>query len=156
MPSPALRAETASKPQGDTMAKRQLTKKTPIVKRTRPAGDDVVDSIAVYVGRTLGELVNRKDDLQKQLAQVEQQIAAVSGKVGAEIGKYLPSGIPGLSRGRKTPVKRPARKTAPPLHPHGRDPESGEARQAMKAAPVSARTRTAVRQRSAPRGTRRG
>jgi hypothetical protein len=112
----------------------------------------------VYVGRTLGELVNRKDDLQKQLAQVEEQIAAVSGKVGAEIGKYLPSGIPGMSRGaRKAPTaKRAARKTAPPPHPHGRDPESGEARQAMKAAAVSDRTRTAVRQRSAPRGTRRG
>jgi hypothetical protein len=141
------------------MTKRQPTKKTPIVKRTRSSADDVVDSIAVYVGRTLGELVNRKDDLQKQLAQVEEQIAAVSGKVGAEIGKYLPSGIPGLSsRGGRTKAmaKRPARKTAPPPHPHGRDPESGEARQAMKAAPVSGRTRTAVRQRSAPRGTRRG
>jgi hypothetical protein len=55
--------------------------------------EGVTKQIAVYVGRTLGELLNRKDELQQQLAQVEAQIADVGNDIGARMAKYLPKGI---------------------------------------------------------------
>jgi hypothetical protein len=40
-----------------------------------------VDSVAEFIGSSLGELMNRKDALAKQLASVEKQIAAARDKV---------------------------------------------------------------------------
>ena len=142
----------------DQVAKRQST--APRADRTRVARqpEGMTETIAVYVGRTLGELLNRKDELHKQLAQVEAQIADVSNDVGARVGKYLPKGLSGLRR--KTPRKPAGRKavkrTPRPPHPHGRDRETVVAKVIEKSAGASDRMQRAARPRSAPRATRRG
>jgi hypothetical protein len=65
----------------------------------------VADQVAEFIGRTLGELLNRKDALSKQMADVDQQIAEVRHRVVRQFGEYLPSST------RKR-VRKAARKAA--------------------------------------------
>jgi hypothetical protein len=118
----------------------------------------VSEMIAVYVGRTLGELLNRKDELQKQLAQVEAQIADARNDVGARVAKYLPKGFPTLRRKKtvKPAPRRAAKRTAPPRQVHGRDHETVAAHVIGQKAAAADRTQRSARPRSAPRATRRG
>jgi hypothetical protein len=140
------------------VAKRQSA--TPRAARTRVARqpEGLTETIAVYVGRTLGELLNRKEELQKQLAQVEAQIVDVRNDVGARVAKYLPKSLSGLRR--KTPRKPAGRKavkrTPRPSHAHGRDHETVVAKEMERSAAASDRMQRAARPRSAPRATRRG
>jgi GTP1/Obg family GTP-binding protein len=51
----------------------------------------VADQVAQFIGRTLGELLNRKDALGKQMADVDRQIAEVRHRVVRQFGEYLPA-----------------------------------------------------------------
>jgi hypothetical protein len=139
-----------------------VTKRKPATTRavsprtTRPP-QGATETVAVYVGRTLGELLNRKEELQKQLSQLEAQIADATGDVRASVAKYLPKSFPGLRRTTRRPAatRKAGRATRPP-HVHGRDHETAVAKVVEKAAASSDRTKKAARPRSAPRATRRG
>jgi hypothetical protein len=139
-----------------------VTKRQPATMRAaRPRSarqpEGVTKQIAVYVGRTLGELLNRKDELQQQLAQVEAQIADVGNDIGARMAKYLPKGLPGF---RRKVARKPTRKTAKrpprPPHVHGEDRETAAARVVQRRTSASDRTQRSSHPRSAPRATRRG
>jgi hypothetical protein len=71
--------------------------KTPITGRAK--GSRVADQVAKFIGRSMGELLNRKDALSKQLAEVDRQIADVRQRVVRQFGEYLPAR--NRSRGRK-------------------------------------------------------
>ena len=50
------------------------------------ASDSVADQIASFIGKSMGELVNKKESLQAQLADVEKQIDGVRRKVLKQFG----------------------------------------------------------------------
>jgi hypothetical protein len=51
----------------------------------------IADQVAAFIGRTMGELLNRKDALAKQMAEVDSQIADVRKRVTKQVGSYLPA-----------------------------------------------------------------
>jgi hypothetical protein len=51
----------------------------------------IADQVAEFIGRTMGELLNRKDALAKQMAEVDSQIADVRKRVTKQVGSYLPA-----------------------------------------------------------------
>lgn len=51
----------------------------------------VADQVAEFIGRTMGELLNRKDALARQMAEVDSQIADVRKRVTKQVGSYLPA-----------------------------------------------------------------
>lgn len=55
------------------------------------AVDTLADQVAEFIGRTMGELLNRKDALAKQTAEVDTQIAEVGKRVSKQFGAYLPA-----------------------------------------------------------------
>ena len=57
----------------------------------RNSASKVADQVAQFIGRTLGELLNRKDALGKQMADVDRQIAEVRHRVVRQFGEYLPA-----------------------------------------------------------------
>jgi hypothetical protein len=68
--------------------------------KSENAGGTVADQVAAFIGRSMGELLNRKDALSKQLAEVDQQIADVRQRVVRQFGSYLPAQAP-AARTRK-------------------------------------------------------
>jgi uncharacterized protein involved in exopolysaccharide biosynthesis len=52
----------------------------------KTASDNVADQIATFIGKSMGELLNKKESLQRQLAEVEQQIAGVRKRVLKQFG----------------------------------------------------------------------
>lgn len=53
----------------------------------KTAGDSsVANQIAVFIGKSMGELMNRKSALQDQLAEVEKQIEGVRKSVMKQFG----------------------------------------------------------------------
>lgn len=68
-------------------------------------GNHVADQVAEFIGRTMGELLNKKDALSKQLTEVEDQIADVRKRVVRQFGDYLPA-QKRPARGRKAAGKR--------------------------------------------------
>lgn len=66
------------------MAKASVTK-------TETTTGTVADQVAAFIGRTMGELLNRKDALAKQMADVDSQIAEVRKRVTKQFGAYLPA-----------------------------------------------------------------
>ncbi len=65
----------------------------------------VADQVAEFIGRTMGELLNKKDSLNKQMAEVDDQIADIRKRVVSQFGALVPP----VSRGRRA-VKSAARK----------------------------------------------
>lgn len=59
-------------------------------KTTAKAGK-VADRVAEFIGRSMGELLNKKDTLTKQMADVDRQIADVRARVIKQFGSYLPA-----------------------------------------------------------------
>lgn len=51
----------------------------------------VADQVAAFIGRSMGELLNQKDALSKQLADVDRQIADIRSRVVKQFGDYLPA-----------------------------------------------------------------
>jgi hypothetical protein len=65
----------------------------------------VADQVAEFIGRTMGELLNKKDSLNKQMAEVDDQIADIRKRVVSQFGALVPP----ASRGRRA-MKSAARK----------------------------------------------
>jgi len=76
------------------------------------ASDSVADQIASFIGKSMGELVNRKDSLQAQLADVEKQIDGVRRKVLKQFG-----GADTIGRNAKSTLKRAGKSVRRELSP---------------------------------------
>ena len=76
------------------------------LKKIEAKAGTVADQVAEFIGRTMGELLNRKDALARQMADVDSQIAEVGKRVTKQFGAYLPT----TSR-RRTVEKTVAKKT---------------------------------------------
>ena len=50
----------------------------------------LADQVAEYVGKSLGDLLNRRDSLLKEVASIDAQVSAVSKKVARQFGKWVP------------------------------------------------------------------
>jgi hypothetical protein len=62
-------------------------------KKTTGAGESTLaDQVAEYVGKSLGDLLNRRDSLLKEVASIDTQVAAVSKKVAKQFGRWVPYG----------------------------------------------------------------
>lgn len=72
---------------------------------SKTSSGTVADQVAEFIGRTMGELLNRKDALTKQMADVDHQIAEIRQRVVRQFGTYLPA--PERAR-RPAGRKRPA------------------------------------------------
>lgn len=87
----------------------------------------VADQIAEFIGRSMGELLNRKDSLQRQLAEVEGQIAEVGHRVSEQFVQYAPpagtrkkGGKRAGARSRGGKSKTAAKKARRPVSPETR------------------------------------
>jgi hypothetical protein len=77
--------------------------KTPV--KNQGSTGTLADQVAEFIGRTMGELLNKKDSLTKQMADVDDQIADIRRRVVSQFGALVPA----TSRGRRA-VKRATRK----------------------------------------------
>lgn len=69
--------------------------------KTNGNSGTVADQVAAFIGRTMGELLNRKDALSKQMAEVDRQIAEVRQRVARQFGDYLPGQKSRAGRARR-------------------------------------------------------
>ena len=125
-------------------------------KTARKAGTKVADTrqkavaeVAEYIGASLGELMNRKDVLVRQLATVNQEISTVRRRVAATVAQRLPA-VPLLGRGKAAKKAKSAktgnRKRKRPLPPD--DPmvaATERARSAEAKGRAAQRSRTSMR-----------
>ncbi|MBK5296963.1 MAG: hypothetical protein JJE40_07385 [Vicinamibacteria bacterium] len=81
------------------MAKKQTAEKTGAKVPESGAGA-VAGQVAESIGTSLAHLMNRKDALVRQLAEVEQQISSARQRVTAKVAERLP--VPALGRGNAT------------------------------------------------------
>ena len=123
------------------MAKKQKVTASGPAQARRPS--DRTTAVAEYVGASLGELMNRKDALAKQLAGLERQIAAVRKQVSAKLER-----LPALGRAKKAPVSKKA-KTGNRKHKRPLPPDEPMVAQAERARAAEAKGRTAARTRRA-------
>ena len=65
----------------------------------------VADQVAEFIGRTMGELLNKKETLSKQMAEVDSQIADIRKRVVSQFGGLVPS----ANRGKRA-LKAASRK----------------------------------------------
>ena len=77
----------------------------------KKASDTVADQIAKFIGKTMGDLVNKKDSLQRQLVEVDRQIAGVRKKVLQQFGG--PATARRAKRTVKSAVKAARRQLSP-------------------------------------------
>jgi hypothetical protein len=54
----------------------------------------LADQVAEFVGKSLGDLLNRRDTLLKEVQSIDSQVAAVSKRVSKQLGKWVPYGAP--------------------------------------------------------------
>jgi hypothetical protein len=71
--------------------------------KSRKSAASVAEKVAMFIGRSMAELVNRKDALVNQLAEVDAQIAAVQKRVTAQFGQFA-----GTPRRRRRAAARKA------------------------------------------------
>ena len=69
-------------------------------RKSNRASCTVADQVAEFIGRSMGELLNRKDSLTKQMADVDEQIADVRQRVVRQFGSYLRAPVPARKAGR--------------------------------------------------------
>src|SRR5687768_15902507 len=50
----------------------------------------LADQVAEYVGKPLGDLMNRRDALLKEVAAIDGQVASVRSRVAKQFGKWVP------------------------------------------------------------------
>ena len=61
----------------------------------KTASDSVADQIATFIGKSMGELVNKKESLQTAAGGGRKQIAGVRNKVLRAVRRRRPSPAPG-------------------------------------------------------------
>jgi hypothetical protein len=54
----------------------------------------LADQVAEFMGKSLGDLLNRRDALLKEVQAIDGQVAAVSKRVTKQLGKWVPYGAP--------------------------------------------------------------
>lgn len=127
------------------MAPRRTSKKKAA---TRAPQRTSLDDAAAFIGGSLGELMNRKDALAKQLATVERQIAAARDRLTATVGSVVARKKPAGTRKSAKPAERKGnRKRKRPLPP---DDPAVKAR--TRAAQAEAKGRTSERLKTSMRG----
>ncbi len=105
-----------------------------------PTAAGPVEQVAEYVGASLAQLMNRKDALIQQVADVDRHIAAARRAVTATVAKALPRLAPATRRPAKGNGKRRLLQPDEPLV---------TATERMRTA--EAKGRAAKRARSSPR-----
>ena len=66
------------------MAKRQMTE----------TESTLADQVAEFMGKSLGDLMNRRDALLQEVQSIDSQVAAVSKGVSKQLGKWIPYSAP--------------------------------------------------------------
>lgn len=56
----------------------------------KSTGIEVADRVADFIGKSLGELMNRKDALQTELARVDAEMLSVRDSVMRQFGDAIP------------------------------------------------------------------
>jgi hypothetical protein len=120
-------------------------------------GETGAAQVAEYVGTSLGRLLNERDRLLKQVADLDRRIAAVRGRVTTAVAERLPSvaDLPGL--GRRTASKKPAARTERKGNrkKHRGKPDTPEVpTEALKKMSAAATARVAARQRATARSSK--
>jgi hypothetical protein len=122
-----------------------------------------VDSVAEFIGSSLGELMNRKDALAKQLASVEKQIAAardtvvVAGRKTASAARKAVTPAAGKPAAAKPAAAKPATRPATEARKgNGKQkrplpPDDPMVAQTTRAAMAQAKARTAQQMRTTRR-----
>ena len=65
-----------------------------MAKKKMDAETTLADQVAEYVGKSLGDLLNRRDALLREVQNIDSQVAAVSKRVSKQFGKWVPYGAP--------------------------------------------------------------
>lgn len=127
------------------MAKKQAARTKAPVTASR------TEEAAEYIGESLGDLMNRKDALVRQLAIVNQRIASVS-QMGGRLIEAVPR-LVGLGRTRAVPKKtRPAgTKTGNGKRKRPLPPDQPMVAQTERARAAEAKGRAAKRTRTSGR-----
>lgn len=113
---------------------------------------NVADQVAEFIGRTMGELLNRKGTLTKQMAEVDRQISEVRQRVVRQFGEYLPDRSPAPARRRRGRGRKAAsRSTSSSESVAGARVVTDETRQKMAEA---ARKRWARERAKKPKGAK--
>ncbi len=68
--------------------------------RRKTSGNAVADRIAQFIGKSMGDLVSRKEALQRQLAEVEGEMADVRDRV---VGQFTDRSTTSRKASRKAP-----------------------------------------------------
>ena len=133
------------------MAPKTTAKKQAVLVAGHPRRS--VDSVAEFIGSSLGELMNRKDALARQLASVEKQIAAaresvvVAGRKTATAARKAVTPAAG-----KSPAAKPAAAKSAAVQP-ATDARKGNGKQKRPLPPddpmVAQTTRAAMGQAKA-------
>src|SRR4051794_36952590 len=70
-------------------------RRTRMAKRQKSEAESTLaDQVAEYVGKSLGELLNRRDTLLQEVRNIDSQVGAVSKRVAKQLGKWVPYGAP--------------------------------------------------------------
>ena len=65
----------------------------------KSTGIEVADRVADFIGKSLGELMNRKDALQTELARVDAEMLSVRDSVMRAVRRRDPAGAQGGQEG---------------------------------------------------------
>ena len=87
-----------------------------MAKKKAEAESTLADQVAEFVGKSLGDLLNRRDTLLKEVHSIDSQVAAVSRRVSRQLEKWVPYGasaegaLEKAAKAGKTGSKRSRRK----------------------------------------------
>lgn len=119
--------------------------------KASPTAAGPVEQVAEYVGASLAQLMNRKDALIQQVAEVDRRIAAARRAVTATVAKALPRLASGNAPAGVTApaTRRPVKGNGKRKRPLPPDEPLVTATEKMRTA--EAKGRAAKRARSSPR-----
>ena len=132
------------------MAKKQAAK-TKAAKTNAPVTVSRADEAAEYIGESLADLMNRKDALVRQLANVNQRIASVS-QMGSRLIEAVPRFV-GLGRATAVPKKnrKAGKKTGNGKRKRPLPPDDPMVAQTERVRAAEAKSRAAKRARTSNR-----
>ena len=116
---------------------------------------DAAGQVAEYVGASLADLMNRKDALARQPAEVEQAIARAGRQAGAKVARAVPGAkraraLPG-AKGGKAKAAAPAGRTGNRKKNRPPPPDDPMVAVTMRATAADAKARAAQQVRSSRR-----